>query len=115
MAVSSHLGLFHVSVMALPVTKATVGGPSGGVGTTSVWEGRQGSEHGLCHSSLGHLSYGPGDRDWRGQMRPVTLSGSSAEAQPVGLVLPASPMWDLEVQELVLTPQGEHYTADLHF
>lgn len=38
MAVSSHLGLFHVSVMALPVTEATVGGPSGGVGTTSARE-----------------------------------------------------------------------------
>lgn len=76
MAVSSHLGLFQVSVMTLPVTEATVGGPSGGVGTTSVCGGRKWCKHGHCHSSSGHLPYTPGDVGWRGQMGPVTLTGS---------------------------------------
>ena len=102
MAVSSHLGLFQVSVMALPVTEATVGGPSGGVGTTSAWGGRQECEHGHCRSSLGRLAYTRGDAGWRGRIGPATLTGSPGGlslAAPVGLALPASPTWDLGVQD----------------
>lgn len=61
MAASSHLGLFQVSVMALPVTEATVGGPSGGVGTTSAWGGGQGYKHSHYPSLSGHLLHTLGD------------------------------------------------------
>lgn len=61
MAASSHLGLFQVSVIALPVTEATVGGPSGGVGTTSAWGGGQGYKHSHCPSLSGHLPHALGD------------------------------------------------------
>lgn len=55
-----------------------------------------------------------GEDGWGQQPSLVPWRGLSLAA-PVGLVLPASPMWDLGVQRWVLTPQGEVCTADPAF
>lgn len=55
-----------------------------------------------------------GGNGWGQRPSLVPQQGLSLAA-PVGLVLPASPMWDLGVQGWVLTPQGEDCTADPAF
>lgn len=75
MAVSSHLGLFQVSVMALPVTETTLGGPSGGVGTTSAGGG-QGRDVSMATATA------PPGEGWRGWMGPAIWTGFPAGAQP---------------------------------